>query len=74
MLALLCVRIPRWFYGGRLRWSPVANTFFLWVLFVSLTDGTLDGNFLLIAAGVTTLFGLEFIDRLINYRESFRFN
>jgi len=74
VLALLCVRIPRWFYGGRLRWSPVANTFFLWVLFVSLTDGTLDGNFLLIAAGVTTLFGLEFIDRLINYRESFRFN
>jgi hypothetical protein len=65
-LSLLCVRMPRWFYGGPLRWPPVANTFFLWILFVSLTDGTLDGNFLLIAAGVTTLIVLQFIDRVTN--------
>jgi hypothetical protein len=73
VLALLCVWMPRWFYGGRLLWPPVANTFFLWILFVSLTDGTLDGNFLLIAAGVSTLFGLQFINRVINFSSSTRF-
>jgi hypothetical protein len=39
-----------------------------------LTDGTLDGNFLLIAAGVTTLFVLQFIDRVMNFRAPARFN
>jgi hypothetical protein len=63
LLALLCVWLPRWVYGGYLRWSPVANTFFLWILFISLTDGTLDSNSLLIAVGVATLAALEFFDR-----------
>lgn len=64
-LALLCVKVPRWFYGGYLRWSPVANTFFLWILFISLTDGTLDSNFLLFSTGVVSLASLEFFDHVI---------
>lgn len=63
LLALLCVRLPRMIFGGYLRWPPLANTFFLWVLFISLTDGTLDSNFLLIATGLATLAALEFFDR-----------
>jgi len=62
-LAILCVWLPRLIYAGRLRWSPLANTFFLWILFISLTDGTLDSNFLLITAGLATLIALEFFDR-----------
>jgi hypothetical protein len=65
ILALLCVHLPRYLYSGYLRWSPLANTFFLWVLFISLTDGTLDSNFPLIVAGMTTLVALEFFDRLM---------
>jgi hypothetical protein len=68
VLALLCVQLPRLLYGGRLHWSPLANTFFLWILFLSLTDGTLDGNFLLIAAGVASLFVLEAADRVADSR------
>lgn len=64
-LALLCVWLPRWIYRGRMLWSPLANTFFLWVLFITLTDGTLDSNFLLIATGLATLAALEFFDRAI---------
>ena len=63
LLAILCVNLPRAIYGGYLRWAPLANTFFLWVLFISLTDGTLDSNFLLIAAGIVTLIALEFFAR-----------
>jgi hypothetical protein len=66
-LALLCVQLPRLLCGGRLRWSPLANTFFLWILFISLTDGTLDGNFLLIATGIATLFVLEVADRAADF-------
>lgn len=65
ILALLCVWVPRWLYAGYMRWPPVANAFFLWILFISLTDGALDSNFLLIAAGITTLLALEFCDRMI---------
>lgn len=63
VLALLCVHLPRLLYGGYLRWPPLANTFFLWILFISLTDGTLDSNLLLIVAGMATLVALEFFDR-----------
>lgn len=63
-LALLCVHLPRLLYCGCLRWSPLGNTFFLWILFISLTDGTLDSNFRLIFAGVGALIALEFIDRV----------
>jgi hypothetical protein len=63
LLAILCVNLPRVIYGGYLRWAPLANTFFLWVLFISLTDGTLDSNFLLIAAGIASLIVLEFFGR-----------
>jgi len=62
-LAVFCVGLPRILYGGRLRCPPVANAFLLWILFISLTDGTLDGNFLLIAAGLATLAALEVLDR-----------
>jgi hypothetical protein len=63
LLAILCVNLPRAIYGGYLRWAPLANTFFLWVLFISLTDGTLDSNFLLIAVGIATLILFEFFGR-----------
>ena len=63
LLAILCVNLPRAIYGGYLHWAPLANTFFLWVLFISLTDGTLDSNFILISTGIATLIALEFFYR-----------
>lgn len=63
LIALLSVCLPRLIFRGYLRWPQLANTFFLWVLFISLTDGTLDSNFLLIATGIATLAALEFFDR-----------
>jgi len=62
-LALLCVWLPRWIYSGRLLWPQLANTFLLWVLFISLTDGALDNNFLLFATGLASLTALEFFER-----------
>lgn len=58
-LAFICVVIPRFIYAGRLHSSPVANTFLLWVLFISISDGTLDGNLFLIAAGTVVLGAIE---------------
>lgn len=66
-LAIMCVLLPRWIYGGRLLWAPLVNTFFLWILFISLTDGTLDSNFLLIAVGIVTLVALELFGRAKNF-------
>jgi hypothetical protein len=63
VLALLCVHLPRYIYGGYLQSPQLANTFLLWVVFISITDGTLDSNFMLISSGIGTLAALEFFER-----------
>ena len=65
LLAIFCVQAPRWIQLARLDCQPVANVFLLWILFISFSDGTLDGNFLLIFSGVVTLACLEGSIRLI---------
>ncbi len=59
VLAWVCVIVPRLIYGAGLQCAPVANTFLLWILFVSMTDGTLDSNLYIIAAGLISLCGIE---------------
>jgi len=58
-LAFVCVLLPRWILACGLRCAPVANTFLLWVLFISLSDGTLDSNLLLVGSGMVCLGLLE---------------
>jgi hypothetical protein len=56
-----------WRFLGRncLECAPVAQVFLLWMLFVALTEGTLDTMIYLVLAGVAFLVGIEFGLRLI---------
>lgn len=55
VLAWVCVSLPcRLNYAGTDN-GPLFNTFLLWILFLCLTDGTLDSNVLLLVSGVMTL-------------------
>lgn len=58
-LASVCVMVPRLCFDSGLRCAPVANTFLLWMLFVSISDGTLDGNLFMIAVGLFSLGAIE---------------
>jgi hypothetical protein len=64
VLAWICVTVPRFIYNTGFRCAPVANTFLLWILFVSVTDGTLDSNLFMIAAGLISLCGVELLLRM----------
>jgi len=55
MLAVVTIFLPRLILFCGLKCAPVANTFFLWILFVSLSDGTLDSNLLLLCFGMFCL-------------------
>ena len=65
VLAWICIMLPIYFYKSGLRSAPVANTFLLWILFVSLTDGTLDSNLFMIAVGVFSLGSIELLLRTL---------
>lgn len=65
ILALICVKVPRWIQLANFDCKPVANVFLLWMLFISMSDGTLDGNFPLIFSGIVILLFLEFWIRLV---------
>ncbi len=43
---------------------PVVQTFFLWVLFIALTDGVLDSMAFMIVVGVLVLVGFEIVMKL----------
>lgn len=67
VLACVCVVLPRYFSRMATGNGPLFNTFFLWVLFLCLTDGALDSNFLLVAVGTVFLVVGNFIfARLLN--------
>lgn len=63
-LAWICTGLPRYIYGSGLRSAPVINTFLLWILFVALTEGTLDGLVFMVAVGALSLAGIEILLRL----------
>jgi hypothetical protein len=56
-----------WRFLGRnyLECAPVAQVFLLWMLFVALTEGTLDTMVYMVLAGVAFLLGIEFGLRFI---------
>ncbi len=68
-LAWICVELPRFIYDRNIRCAPVANTVVMWVLFLSLTDGTIDSNLLLVTIAVLSVGVLEFILRNARVRE-----
>lgn len=55
VLAWICVVLPRYSNRAETGNGPLFNTFLLWVLFLCLTDGTLDSNILLLASGLLAL-------------------
>ena len=68
LLALLCVRLPRRIFASGSLNAPVVNAFLLWILFLTLTDGTVDANLLLIAAGLFALAGLECVGKWVRLK------
>lgn len=44
---------------GFIQCAPIAKVFFLWILFLALTEGTLDSMTYMLMVGVTSLIGLE---------------
>lgn len=48
--------------------GPVAQVFLLWMLFVALTEGTLDTMVYMVLAGIVCIIGIEFSLRLIKNR------
>lgn len=66
LLGVLCVMVPRLIYRSSLYCKPIANTFFLWILFVSMTDATIDGNVLMLATGIVGLILVEFVLRRVD--------
>ena len=72
VLAFVCVLLPKLILSSGLRCAPVANTFFHWILFLSLSDGTLDSNMLLICFGLVCIGLLEFALRFKSLRLLFR--
>ena len=64
-LAWICVMVPRFIFDSGSRCAPVANTFLLWILFVSITDGTLDSNVSMILVGLLSLGGIELLLRIV---------
>jgi len=66
LLGVLCVLVPRLIYQSRLHSKPIASTFFLWLLFISMTDATIDGNVLMLATGVVGLILVEIVLRKVS--------
>ena len=58
--ATICVLGWRYLDHNYLVCGPVAQTFLLWVLFVALTEGTLDSMVYMVLAGVVVITSIEF--------------
>jgi hypothetical protein len=69
LLAWICVRVPRRIFASGSPNAAVVNAFLLWILFLTLTDGTVDGNALLIAAGLVSLAGWELVGEWVRRRK-----
>ncbi len=69
LLAWLCVSVPRRIFTSGSPNAAVVNAFLLWILFLTLTDGTVDVNALLIAVGIVALAGWEFMGKWVRRRQ-----
>lgn len=69
LLAWICVRIPCRIFASGSPNATIVNAFLLWILFLTLTDGTLDANALLIAPGLLTLAGWELVGKWVRRRQ-----
>lgn len=61
------ISVLGWKYLGlqQFRSGAVAQTFLLWILFIALTEGTLDSMLLMLLAGIVTVVAMEFGLRLL---------
>lgn len=61
------ISVLGWKYIGLryLRSGPVAQAFLLWMLFIALTEGTLDSMLLMLLAGMATVVAMELGLRLL---------
>lgn len=61
------ISVLGWKYLGLryLRSGPVAQAFLLWMLFIALTEGTLDSMLLMLLAGMATVVAMELGLRLL---------
>ena len=69
LLAWVCVRVPCWVFTSGSPNAPIVNAFLLWILFLTLTDGTPDANVLLITSGLVALAGWELIGKWVRRRQ-----
>ncbi len=63
VLSWLCSVLPGQLYGRGLKCAPVANVFLLWMIFLALTDGTVDSLGFMIAVGLMSLTAIEILLR-----------
>jgi len=65
-LALALAVIFGWWFLGKKYFvaSPIARTFFLWMLFTALTEGTLDSMLFMFVVGVLVLASIEAFIRI----------
>ena len=70
LLAWVCVHVPRRIFASGSPNAAVVNAFLLWILFLTLTDGTMDANVLLIAAGLVALASWEYVGKWERHRQS----
>lgn len=67
---VLCVVGWKYLDLRYLRCAPIAKVFFLWVLFLALTEGTLDSLFHMLLAGTITVAAMELCLRVASVRVS----
>ena len=67
------VAVAGWKYleAGFIQCAPIAKVFFLWILFLALTEGTLDSMTHMLMVGAISLVGLELCLRLASRRKRF---
>lgn len=52
--------------------SPIIRSFFLWVLFTALTEGTIDSMQFMVVVGVLVLLAIELFMRALSFRQARR--
>lgn len=57
---------------GFIQCAPIAKVFFLWILFLALTEGTLDSMVHMLMVGAISLVGLELCLRLVSRRKGLK--
>lgn len=62
-LSWLCSVLPGQLYDRGLKCAPVANVFLLWMIFLALTDGTVDSLGFMIVVGLMSLTVIEILLR-----------